>query len=649
MFLRSSPIKLQLLGKKSKLPVIFAGIMAEINILSIEGISKRFGDRELFAGLTLGIAQGDKVALIARNGTGKSTLLKIIAGKDYADEGRVVIRSGVRVGMLDQDTVFDGEITVHDAMMNSDLPAMNAIRDYEIALKSDQPEQLHKAIALMDHLEAWDIESQSHEMIGRLKLEDPNKKIKELSGGQKKRLALAQLLISEPDLMILDEPTNHLDLEMIEWLESYLDKKNNTLIMVTHDRYFLEVICNEIIELDQKKLYTYKGNYSYYLEKKAERQEVQKITQDKQVGFLRKEVEWIRRQPKARGTKSKSRIDKYHDIKSGINRDKDGEMGQLNVKIPRMGTKILEFHKVAKSFDNKVLFDDFNYVYQRGEKVGLVGPNGSGKTTLVNMILSQLEPDKGKIVIGETLSIGHFSQDGLNVRDDKRVIEVIRDIAEYIQLEKGHKLTAAQLLERFMFDRKVQWQYVSTLSGGEKKRLYLLTILMRNPNFLILDEPTNDLDVYTLTVLENYLESFPGGLLVISHDRYFMDKLIDHMFVFDGKGNIRDFPGNYTQFRIQEEKKKKAQQSSIKAKANAPVVVEKKESNKITYAERIEIEKLEKELENLELQKDELTEALNNAGSDHEKLSTLGKSMKETIHLIDEKTERWMELSEKDS
>ena len=622
--------------------------MAEINILSIEGVSKRYGDRELFSGLTLGVAQGDKIALIARNGSGKSTLLKIISGKESADEGRVVLRSGVRVGMLDQDINFDKELTVHDAMMNTDLPALNAIKDYEKALKINEPDQLHKAISVMDHLNAWDIESQIHEMVGRLELEDLNKKVKALSGGQKKRLALAQLLISEPDLMILDEPTNHLDLEMIEWLEGYLDKKNNTLIMVTHDRYFLEVICNEIIELDQKKLYTYKGNYSYYLEKKAEREEVQKITSGKQVSFLRKEVEWIRRQPKARGTKSKSRIDKYQDIKSGINRETDGEMGRLNVKIPRLGTKILEFHKISKSFDDKVLFEDFNYLYQRGEKVGLVGPNGSGKTTLVNLILSQLEPDKGKIVIGETLSIGHFSQDGLNVRDDKRVIEVIRDIAEFIQLEKGHKLTAAQLLERFMFDRKVQWQYVSTLSGGEKKRLYLLTILMRNPNFLILDEPTNDLDVYTLTVLENYLESFPGGLLVISHDRYFMDKLIDHLFVFDGKGNIRDFPGNYSQFRIQEQKIKSNAPRSNKPKLiSIPDV--KKDSNKITYAERLELEKLETELEDLEQIKAALTDSLNEAGSNHEKLTELGNSMKETMQSIDQKTERWMELSEKEN
>jgi ATP-binding cassette subfamily F protein uup len=622
--------------------------MAEINVLSIEGISKRFGDRELFSDLTLGVAQGDKIALIARNGSGKSTLLKIISGKESADEGRVVLRSGVRVGMLDQEIEFDLELTVHDAMMNTDLPALNAIKEYEKALQINNPDQLHKAIAVMDHLNAWDVESQIHEMIGRLKLEDPNKKVKELSGGQKKRLALAQLLISEPDLMILDEPTNHLDLEMIEWLEGYLDKKNNTLIMVTHDRYFLEVICNEIIEIDQKELYTYKGNYSYYLEKKAEREEVQKTTTGKQVSFLRKEVEWIRRQPKARGTKSKSRIDKYHDVKSGINRDKDGEMDQLNVKIPRLGTKILEFHKIAKSFDEKVLFEDFNYVYQRGEKVGLVGPNGSGKTSLVKLILSELKPDTGKIVVGETLSIGHFSQDGLNVRDDKRVIEVIRDIAEYIQLEKGHKLTAAQLLERFMFDRKVQWQYVSTLSGGEKKRLYLLTVLMRNPNFLILDEPTNDLDIYTLTVLENYLESFPGGLLVISHDRYFMDKLIDHLFVFDGKGNIRDFPGNYSQFRMQEQKIKSAAPKSIKSKVvSKPADI--KESNKITYAERLELEGLEKELEILEQNKAALTLSLNESGSNHEKLMELGNSMKETLQSIDHKTERWMELSEKES
>lgn len=622
--------------------------MAEINVLSIEGISKRFGDRELFSDLTLGVAQGDKIALIARNGSGKSTLLKIIAGKESADEGRVVLRNGVRVGMLDQDIEFNLELTVHDAMMNTDLPALNAIRDYEKALQIDNPVQLHKAIAVMDHLNAWDVESQIHEMIGRLKLEDPNKKVKELSGGQKKRLALAQLLISEPDLMILDEPTNHLDLEMIEWLEGYLDKKNNTLIMVTHDRYFLEVICNEILELSHKKLYTYKGNYSYYLEKKAEREEVQKTTAGKQVSFLRKEVEWIRRQPKARGTKSKSRIDKYHDVKSGINREQDGEMDRLNVKIPRLGTKILEFHKISKSFDEKVLFEDFNYVYQRGEKVGLVGPNGSGKTSLVKLILSELKPDTGKIVIGETLSIGHFSQDGLNVRDDKRVIEVIRDIAEYIELEKGHKLTAAQLLERFMFDRKIQWQYVSTLSGGEKKRLYLLTVLMRNPNFLILDEPTNDLDIYTLTVLENYLESFPGGLLVISHDRYFMDKLIDHLFVFDGKGNIRDFPGNYTQFRMQEHMIKSSTPKSIKPKVD-PGLIEKKESNKITYAERLELKNLEKELDILEQNKEVLTLSLNESGSNHEKLMELGNSMKEILQSIDHKTERWMELSEKDS
>ena len=621
--------------------------MAEINILSIEGISKSYGDKELFSDLTLGIAQGDKVALIARNGSGKSTLLRIISQKETADEGRVVLRNGIRVGMLDQDNKFDDNLTVHEAMMNTDLPALNAIRDYESAIKNDDQDKLQKAISLMDSLDAWDIESQIHEMVGRLKLEDPDKIVNELSGGQKKRLALAQLLISQPDLMILDEPTNHLDLEMIEWLEGYLDKKNNTLIMVTHDRYFLEVICNEIIELDNKTIYSYDGNYSYYLEKKAERQEVDKITKEKKVSFLRKEVEWIRRQPKARGTKSKSRTDKFYDIKAGINNNKDAEMDSLNIKIPRLGTKILEFHKVGKSFDDNLLFENFSYTYQRGEKIGLVGPNGSGKTTLVKLIMDQLEADKGKVVIGETIKIGHFSQDGLNVRDDKRVIEVIKDIAEYIQLEKGHKLTAAQLLERFMFDRKVQWQYVSTLSGGEKKRLYLLSILMKNPNFLILDEPTNDLDIYTLTVLENYLADFPGGVLVISHDRYFMDKIIDHLFVFNGKGNIRDFPGNYTQFRQNELQNK----SVVKKPEKQKVVVKPSitTSNKITYAERLELEKLEVELEKLETKKDEFTESLNLAGDNHEELMKLGKYLEETIQSIDKKTDRWIELSEKEA
>jgi len=623
--------------------------MAEINILSVEEISKRFGERELFSGLSFGIARGDKIALIARNGTGKSTLLRIIAGKDTPDEGNIVFRGGIRVGMLDQDIEIDPELTVYDAMMNTDIPALVAIKKYEQAIQSNDQDAIHQTMHEMDELGAWDIESRIHELVGRLKLDELQKKVKHLSGGQKKRLALAQLLVAEPDLIILDEPTNHLDLSMIEWLENYLDKQSLTLLMVTHDRYFLEVVCNEIIEMENGNLFTYDGNYSYYLEKKAERNEVEKSTTEKQLSFLRKEVEWIRRQPKARGTKSKSRTDKYYDIKSGIPRGNNAEMQQFNIKIPRLGTKILEFHKLEKSFDNKVLFSNFTYLYQRKEKIGLIGPNGSGKTTLVNLILDRVSPDKGKVVIGETVSIGHFSQDGLNLRDDKRIIEVVRDIAEYIQLEKGHKLTAAQLLERFMFDRKMQWQYVSTLSGGEKKRLYLLTILMKNPNFLILDEPTNDLDIYTLTVLENYLKEFPGGLLVISHDRYFMDKLVDHLFVFDGSGTVHDFPGNYTQFRMDEQKKNAATRNSAspkKPKTTKPI--QKTENNKITYAERIELEKIETQLEALETKKDELTEALNKAGSDHTKLQELGKQIEDTIVSIDLKTDRWIELSEKE-
>lgn len=624
--------------------------MAEINVLSVEGVSKQFGERVLFEDLNFGIALGKKVALIAKNGSGKSTLLKIITGIESADEGNIVFRSGIQVGFLDQETNFDPEITVHDAMMSTDHPALKAIKEYELAMQSGDSAKINEAMHVMDQLGAWDFESRIHEIAGRLKLVELRKKVGQLSGGQKRRLALAQLLVMEPDLMILDEPTNHLDLEMIEWLEQYLDKKNNTIIMVTHDRYFLEVICDEILELDQKQLHTYKGNYSYYLEKKAEREEVEKTTLEKKKSFLRNEVDWIRRQPKARGTKSKSRTDKFYEIKGELPRGKERDLEHPKVKVERIGTKLIEFHNISKGFDDTKLFSNFNYNFQRNEKVGLIGPNGSGKSTLIKLIMDELTPDTGKIVIGETIKIGHFSQDGLDLREDKRIIEVIRDIAEYIQLEKGHKLTAAQLLERFLFDRKMQWQYVSSLSGGEKKRLQLLMVLMKNPNFLILDEPTNDLDVYTLTILEDYLMHFTGGLLVVSHDRYFMDKIIDHLFVFKGGENkdIQDFPGNYTQFREKEklEKQNKPTKSSVSEKK---VTVKKKNDGKITYAERIELDGLEEKLEKLEAKKEELTKSLSNFGDDHEKLIQAGKEMELLMKELDEKTERWIELSDKDA
>jgi ATP-binding cassette subfamily F protein uup len=622
--------------------------MAEINVLSVEGVSKRFGERVLFENLTFGISLGKKVALIARNGSGKSTLLRIITGIDSSDGGRVVLRSGIKLGFLDQNTEFDPNISVHDAMMNTDHPALKAIREYEKAMESNNLDRQNKAISAMDQLHAWDIESRIHEMVGRLKLDDPQKKIGLLSGGQKKRLALAQLLVMEPDLMILDEPTNHLDLEMIEWLEQYLDKKNNTIIMVTHDRYFLEVICDEIIELDKKQLFSYKGNYSYYLDKKAEREEIDKSTTEKKNSFLRKEVDWIRRQPKARGTKSKSRTDKFYDIKGSIDRTKERDLEHPKVKTERLGTKIIEFHKVSKGFDGKNLFENFTYNFQRNEKIGLIGPNGSGKSTLINLIMEDLLPDSGKIVKGETVRIGHFSQDTLSLREDKRIIEVIRDIAEYIQLEKGLKMTAAQLLERFLFDRKMQWQYVSTLSGGEKRRLQLLTVLMRNPNFLILDEPTNDLDVYTLTILEEYLIHFPGGLLVVSHDRYFMDKVIDHMFVFRGDPEISDFPGNYSQFR-ESEKNKPSQKPAKAIEKSLKKEKKVKTNNKITFAERLELEKLELELEKLEEEKNNLASTLETLGDDHETLIKTGREIEDLIKKLDVKTDRWIELSDKDS
>lgn len=618
--------------------------MAEINVLSVEGVSKRFGERVLFENLTFGIALGKKVALIARNGSGKSTLLRIITGNEFPDSGSVVLRSGIRLGYLDQDTQFDPDVTVHDAMMSTDHPALNAIKEYEAALSSGDDTRLNKAMQDMDHLHAWDIESKIHELVGRLKLDDTHKKVGLLSGGQKKRLALAQLLVMEPDLMILDEPTNHLDLEMIEWLENYLDKNKTTILMVTHDRYFLEVLCDDIIEMDNRQLYSYSGNYSYYLEKKAEREEVDKTTLEKKSQFLRKEVEWIRRQPKARGTKSKSRTDKFYEIKGEMPGGRQRDLEHPQVKIERLGTKIIELHKISKGFDNKTLFKNFNYVFQRNEKVGLIGPNGSGKSTFLKLIMEEEEPDTGKIVLGETIKIGHFKQDSLDLREDKRIIEVIRDIAEYIQLEKGHKLGAAQLLERFLFDRKMQWQYVSTLSGGEKRRLQLLTILMRNPNFLILDEPTNDLDVYTLTILEDYLLNFPGGLIVVSHDRYFMDKIVDHLFVF-GEDEVKDYPGNYTQYREKAASITKEVRSIAKPKKE---VLKKEASNKITYAERIELEKIEARLEELESEKGQLSEALSHCGDDHEKLMKLGKQLEVVMNELDTKTDRWVELSEKE-
>lgn len=625
--------------------------MAEVNVLSVEGVSKRFGERVLFEDLSFGVSLGKKVALIARNGSGKSTLLKIITGIESPDEGNIVFRSGIQVGFMDQDTEFDPNMTVLDAIMDIDHPAVKAIKEYELSMLSEDSDRINDAMHELDHLHAWDIESRIHEIAGRLKLDDLQQKVEILSGGQKRRLALAQLLVMEPDLMILDEPTNHLDLEMIEWLEQYLDKKNNTIIMVTHDRYFLEVVCDEILELDNKQLYTYKGNYSYYLEKKAEREEVDKTTLEKKKSFLRNEVDWIRRQPKARGTKSKSRTDKFYEVKDELPRGKERDLEHPQVKIERVGTKLIEFHNISKGFDGKTLFSHFDYNFQRNEKIGLIGPNGSGKSTLVKLILDELKPDSGKIVIGETIKIGHFSQDGLNLREDKRIIEVIRDIAEYIQLEKGHKLTAAQLLERFLFDRKMQWQYVSTLSGGEKKRLQLLTVLMMNPNFLILDEPTNDLDVYTLTILEDYLINFPGGLLVVSHDRYFMDKLIDHLFVFKGGGDeeILDFPGNYTQYREKEKADKQNKPSKASSAPPKKAEVKKVSSGKITYSERIELEGLESELEKLETKKDELAHSLSNFGDDHEKLLKAGKEMEELMKVLDTKTERWIELSDKDS
>lgn len=618
-----------------------------MNLLSVENVSKRFGHKLLFESISFGINKGEKVALIAKNGSGKTTLLKAIAGVEPADGGEINSRNGIRIGYLPQEPVLNNEQTIIQAILSESTPTTDAIESYEMALENpDDQEKLQAALDAMDHNQAWDFEAQIKETLGKLELHDPKTKIGTLSGGQKKRVALAKVLLENPDLIILDEPTNHLDLGMIEWLENYLAKANLSLLMVTHDRYFLERVCNDILELDNGIMYRYKGNYSYYLEKKEEREDIERAGVDKAKNLMRTELEWIRRMPKARGTKSKSRVDAFDDLKDRASKNLAKDDMKLDVKTTRMGGKILELHKINKSYGEKVILEKFNYIFKRGEKVGIVGPNGVGKSTFLKMILGLEQADSGKIVSGETIKFGHYSQDGIQFKEEKRVIDIVKDIAEVIPIGGGNKITAAQFLERFLFPRNMHYNHVSVLSGGEKRRLYLLTVLMDNPNFLILDEPTNDLDIFTLNVLEDYLVSFQGCVIVVTHDRYFMDKLADHLFVFEGEGKIRDFPGNYTQYRdklSQEETEKKTEQKKnpVLSKSVANEV-----KNKLTYGEKLEFKKLEKEIEELEEKKNQKAAQLSDVGSDHEKLMTLSAEVEKLVNDINHKTERWMELSE---
>ncbi|WP_283635786.1 ABC-F family ATP-binding cassette domain-containing protein [Aquaticitalea lipolytica] len=618
-----------------------------MNYLTVEQISKSYGELELFSDLSFSIHKDQKIAFIAKNGSGKTSILNILSGDDSPDDGQVIIRNGLRLSFLSQSPVFDDNLTIEETIFNSDLPILKIIADYEHALLHPEDEDAYqKAFEKMDAQNAWEFELQVKQILFQLKLDQLDQKIKTLSGGQKKRLSLAKALINNPDLLILDEPTNHLDLEMIEWLEQYFAKAQITLFMVTHDRYFLERVCNEIIELDHGKLYTYKGNYSYYLEQKEARINNENVEVGKAKQLFKKELDWMRRQPKARTTKSKSRIDDFHDIKAKASQRRKDHTVQLELNMERLGSKIVEFHNVSKSFKDKTILKGFEYVFKKGERIGIIGKNGTGKSTFLNMLTHTIAPDAGKIVIGDTVKFGYYTQNGIEVKVGQKVIEVIKEFGEYIPLTKGRQISAGQLLERFMFDRKKQYDYVEKLSGGEQKRLYLCTVLIQNPNFLILDEPTNDLDIVTLNVLEEFLLDFPGCLLVVSHDRYFMDKIVDHLFVFKGEGEVEDFPGNYSDYREYEASATAIIEESV---SNAENTSNQKQNdaNKLSYNEQKEYKSLESKIRSLELDKKALEAKFNDSSLTQEQINKLSQELQVIINIIEEKETRWFELSEK--
>ena len=617
-----------------------------MNYLNVENISKSYGELVLFEGLSFSIHKDQKIAFIAKNGSGKTSILNILSGKDAPDKGQIIVRKGLRLSFLDQEPILDKRLTIEETIFASEIPILKVIESYENALKNPEDSEAYQlAFEAMDRHNAWEFETQYQQILSQLKLEDLSQKVSSLSGGQKKRLALAQSLLSKPDILILDEPTNHLDLEMIEWLEDYFTKTQQTLFMVTHDRYFLERVCNEIIELDHGKLFTYKGNYSYYLEKKEARIANELVEVGKAKQLFKKELDWMRRQPKARTTKSKSRIDDFFEIKKKAHqRRKDHEV-QLEINMERLGSKIIELHNVSKAFKDKNILDSFDYTFKKGERIGIIGKNGTGKSTFLNLLTQSLQPDNGKIVLGETVKIGYYTQGGIPVKPNQKVIEVIRQYGDYIPLAKGRQISAQQLLERFLFDRKKQYDFVEKLSGGEQKRLYLCTVLIQNPNVLILDEPTNDLDIVTLNVLENFLLDFPGVLLVVSHDRYFMDKIVDHLFVFRGNAVIEDFPGNYSDFRAYDTSLPKT--ANIKVKADIIEVVKKNEAKKLSYNEQKEYKNLESKIRSLELDKTALEDKFNNPELSQEDINKLSEDLQTIISLIEEKELRWFELAEK--
>ena len=614
-----------------------------MNYLNVENISKSYGEVTLFKGITFSIHKGQKIALIAKNGTGKTSILKIISGEDSSDSGNITYRKNIAVSFLSQDPKFDDSLTIEQSVFNSDNPILKVIANYEKAiLNSEDEENYQKAFEEMELFQAWDFETQYKQILFKLKLDKINQKVGELSGGQKKRLSLANALINKPDLLVLDEPTNHLDLEMIEWLESYFAKENITLFMVTHDRYFLERVCNEILELDQGELHSYKGNYSYYLDKRKDRVERQAIEHGKVKQLFKKELSWMRKQPKARTTKSKSRIDDFKEIKQRAQQRRVEHEVQLELNMERLGTKIVELVKVSKSYEDKVILDQFNYMFQRGERVGIIGKNGTGKSTFLDILTGKTTPVSGKIIIGDTIKFGYYTQNGIEVKDSQKVIDVVKDFGDFIPLKKGKQISAQQLLERFLFSRQKQYDFVEKLSGGERKRLYLCTVLIQNPNFLILDEPTNDLDIVTLNVLESFLLDFPGCVIVVSHDRYFMDKVVDHLLVFKGEGEVEDFPGNYSDYRTYEDSKPFLKKEP--KKDNTWKVAQK---NKLSYSEEKELKNIETKIKSLAYKKKELENEFIDDSLSQEKILLMSNELEKVINDLNTKEDRWFELSSK--
>ena len=614
-----------------------------MNYLNVENISKSYGEVTLFKGITFSIHKGQKIGFIAKNGTGKTSILKIISGEDSSDSGNITYRKNIAVSFLSQDPKFDDSLTIEESIFNSGNPILKVIANYEKAiLNSEDVENYQKAFEDMELFQAWDFETQYKQILFKLKLDKINQKVGELSGGQKKRLSLANALINRPDLLILDEPTNHLDLEMIEWLESYFAKENITLFMVTHDRYFLERVCNEILELDQGELHSYKGNYSYYLDKRKDRVERQAIEHGKLKQLFKKELSWMRKQPKARTTKSKSRIDDFKEIKSLAHQRRVEHEVQLELNMERLGTKIVELVKVSKSYEDKIILDQFNYMFQRGERVGIIGKNGTGKSTFLDILTGKTGPESGKIIIGDTIKFGYYTQNGIKVKEDQKVIDVVRNFGDFIPLKKGKQISAQQLLERFLFSRQKQYDFVEKLSGGEQKRLYLCTVLIQNPNFLILDEPTNDLDIVTLNVLESFLLDFPGCIIVVSHDRYFMDKVVDHLLVFKGEGEVEDFPGNYSDYRSYEDSKPVFKKETKKDK-----IWKVPQKNKLSYAEEKELKNIETKIKSLVYKKKELEKEFVDDSLSQDKILLMSTELEKVINEINTKEERWFELSSK--